>query len=69
MAERLRSRLVRPAPRQWQQALDDLKTRIRVSRTVRLLLSSLVQAPAVVGWLRPVVLVPVGGSPGCLPNR
>ena len=69
LAERLRSRLVRPAPRQWQQALDDLKTRIRVSRTVRLLLSSLVQAPAVVGWLRPVVLVPVGVLAGLPPEQ
>jgi uncharacterized protein (TIGR03435 family) len=63
-AERLRSRLVRPAPREWQQALDRLKTRIRVSRPVRLLVSSLVQTPAVVGWLRPVVLVPVGALAG-----
>ena len=61
---RLRSRLVRPAPSEWQQALDRLKTRIRVSRPVRLLVSSLVQAPAVVGWLRPVVLVPVGALAG-----
>jgi uncharacterized protein (TIGR03435 family) len=68
-AERLRRRLVRPAPRQWQQALDRLKTRIRVSRPVRLLVSSLVQAPAVVGWLRPVVLVPVGALAGLPPEQ
>jgi uncharacterized protein (TIGR03435 family) len=60
VAGRLRSKLVRPAAGEWQQALDRLKTRVRVSRPVRLLVSSLVQAPAVVGWLRPVVLVPVG---------
>ena len=68
-AVRLRSRLVRPAPREWQQALDRLKTRIRVSRPVRLLVSSLVQAPAVVGWLRPVVLVPVGALTGLPPEQ
>ena len=67
-AVRLRSRLVRPAPAEWQQTLDRLKARIRVSRPVRLLVSSLVQAPAVVGWLRPVVLVPVGALAG-LPRR
>jgi uncharacterized protein (TIGR03435 family) len=67
-AIRLRSRLVRPAPCEWQQALDRLKTRIRISRPVRLLVSSLVQAPAVVGWLRPVVLVPVGALTG-LPSE
>jgi uncharacterized protein (TIGR03435 family) len=62
--ERLRSRLVRPAPSEWQQALDGLKIRIRVSRPVLLLVSSMVQAPAVVGWLRPIVLVPVGALAG-----
>jgi uncharacterized protein (TIGR03435 family) len=63
-AGRLRSRLVRPAPPEWQQTLETLKTRIRVSRPVRLLVSSLAQTPAVVGWLRPVVLVPVGALAG-----
>jgi uncharacterized protein (TIGR03435 family) len=60
LAARLRSRLVRPAPAAWQRTLDRLKVRMRVSGPVRLLLSSLVQAPAVIGWLRPVVLAPVG---------
>jgi hypothetical protein len=74
LAGRLRSRLVyprlvRPAPCEWQQALDRLKTRIRVGRPVRLLVSSLVQAPAVVGWLRPVVLVPVGALAGLPPEQ
>ena len=68
-AEHLRSRLVRPAPSEWQQALDRLKLRIRVSRPVRLLVSSMVQAPAVVGWLRPVVLVPVGALAGLPPEQ
>ncbi len=69
VAARLCSRLVRPAPCEWQQALDRLKHRIRVARPVRLLVSSLVQAPAVVGWLRPVVLVPVGALTGLPPEQ
>lgn len=64
LAERLRSRLVRPAPREWQQALDRLKAGIRVFRPVRLLVSAVVEAPAVVGWLRPALLVPVGALAG-----
>jgi len=59
LAARLGSQRVRPAPAAWQQTLDRLKARMRVTRPVRLLLSSLVRAPAVVGWLRPVVLAPV----------
>jgi uncharacterized protein (TIGR03435 family) len=64
VAERLRSRMIRPAPPEWQRTLDRLKTGIRVSRPVRLLVSAVVQTPAVVGWLRPIVLVPVGALTG-----
>ena len=63
-AQRLRSALARPASAEWQQTLDRLRFRLRVSRPVRLLISSWVQAPAVIGWLRPAVLVPVGALAG-----
>jgi uncharacterized protein (TIGR03435 family) len=60
LAERLRYRMVRPAPAEWQRTFDRLKTRISISRPVRLLVSGLLQTPAVIGWLRPLVLVPAG---------
>jgi uncharacterized protein (TIGR03435 family) len=66
VAARMRSMLVRPTPLEWQQTLGRLGERIGLSRPVRLLVSALVQVPTVVGWLRPVVLVPVaalGGLP------
>ena len=56
--------LVRRAPPEWQQALSKLAAKIRLSRPVPLLVSALVQVPTVVGWLRPVVLVPVGALGG-----
>ena len=49
--------------------LTGSRTRIRVSRPVRLLVSPLLQAPAVVGWLRPVVLAPVGALAGLPPEQ
>jgi beta-lactamase regulating signal transducer with metallopeptidase domain len=63
-AERLRSRMVRPAPAEWQMVLDRLRARISFSRPVRLLVSGRVQAPSVIGWLRPIVLAPVGALAG-----
>jgi uncharacterized protein (TIGR03435 family) len=66
IAARLRTTMVRPAPPEWQEALRRLAASIGLSRPVRLLVSALVEAPVVVGWLRPVVLVPVaalGGLP------
>jgi uncharacterized protein (TIGR03435 family) len=68
VAARLRSTLVRPAPPEWQQTLNRLKVRVGVSRPVRLLISALVQTPAVIGCLRPVVLVPIGALTG-LPSE
>ncbi|MFY9728856.1 MAG: M56 and DUF3738 domain-containing protein [Bryobacteraceae bacterium] len=64
VAARMRSTQVRPAPPEWRRALGELGARIGLSRPVRLLVSALVEAPAVVGWLRPVVLVPVGALAG-----
>jgi uncharacterized protein (TIGR03435 family) len=64
VAERLRRRQVRPAPGYWQQTFDRLRAQLRVSRPVRLLVSGLVEAPAVIGLLRPVVLVPLAALAG-----
>jgi uncharacterized protein (TIGR03435 family) len=64
VAARMRSVLVRRAPPEWQETLSKLGARIGLSRPVRLLVSALVQVPTVVGWLRPVVLLPVGALSG-----
>ncbi|HUI58288.1 MAG TPA: M56 family metallopeptidase, partial [Bryobacteraceae bacterium] len=61
---RMRSMLVRRAPPEWQETLKKLGAQIRLYRPVQLLVSALVQVPMVVGWLRPVVLVPVGALGG-----
>ncbi len=57
-AARLRSANARPAAAEWQPKLQRLMARMGVTRPVRLLVSSLVEAPAVMGWLRPVILLP-----------
>jgi uncharacterized protein (TIGR03435 family) len=64
IAARMRSRLSRRAPPEWQESLRRLGARIGLSRPVRLLVSAGVETPAVVGWLRPVVLAPVGALAG-----
>jgi len=45
-------------PAELQQAFDALRRRLGIARAVRLMHSALVQVPTVIGWLRPVVLVP-----------
>ncbi len=55
----MKSRQTRPAPPEWQQTLNRLS-----KRSVQLLISPLIQVPTVIGWLRPVVLFPVGALAG-----
>lgn len=54
----------RPAPAEWQRRLDEIRARMRVARPVRLLVSAWVQSPVAIGWLRPMVLAPVGALSG-----
>ncbi|NVJ23838.1 M56 family metallopeptidase [Myxococcus sp. AM011] len=57
-----------PAPREWQERLDTLSRRLGLARAVRLLQSTEVDVPSTVGWLSPVVLLPVSTLSG-LPTR
>jgi beta-lactamase regulating signal transducer with metallopeptidase domain len=52
---------------EWQQKLAELSGRLHVRRRVRLLESARVQVPTVVGWLRPVILVPASVFVGLTP--
>lgn len=61
---RMRRVSIRPAPADWQRTLDRIKMRTGIPRRVRLLVSALVEVPTVVGWLRPLVLMPVGALAG-----
>lgn len=58
--QRLRRHGVELADVRWQARLQTLATRLGVRRAVRLLESTLAEVPAVIGWLRPVILLPVG---------
>jgi len=48
-----------PVPSGWQARFEKLCHEFRVRRLVSLLSSSLVKVPCVVGWMKPVILVPV----------
>jgi len=48
----------------WPQTLASLCEKLRVSRPVRLLQSAAQQTPLVMGWLRPVILLPASALSG-----
>ena len=51
---------VSQASAELQERLDGIAKRFDLSRPIRLALSSRINTPMVVGWLRPLLLVPVG---------
>ncbi len=57
---RLSKRGVFPVESFWEEKMTALAARLGMSRPVRLLESALVHAPVTIGWLKPVVLMPVG---------
>jgi len=58
-----------PVRSEWQHCLDRMIARMQVSQRVRLLPIDRVESPAVIGWLRPVILAPVGMLSGLAPQQ
>ena len=53
----------------WEQRIRRLAQALKVSRPVRISKSVLARVPAVVGWFRPVILVPAGAFAGVDPQQ
>ena len=67
--QRLKSKDVVPVTAQLQAHLVDLCERMRISRSVHLLESALIQVPTTIGSLRPVVLLPASALTGLTPSQ
>jgi beta-lactamase regulating signal transducer with metallopeptidase domain/uncharacterized protein involved in exopolysaccharide biosynthesis len=61
---KLRSRSIQPVEIAWIHRMEHLKIRLQISRPVRLFKSALIQVPTVIGWLRPVILMPAASFSG-----
>jgi len=62
--QRLRRKMVGPVDVSLLEKLDELAEKLGVRRAVQLTESALVQIPTVVGWLRPVILLPASALTG-----
>ncbi|HET8902234.1 MAG TPA: M56 family metallopeptidase [Holophagaceae bacterium] len=67
--QRLTSVGVEPAPAEWHLVLARIARDMGLRRAVRLLRSFRVEAPMVVGWLRPVILIPAAAFSGLSPAQ
>ena len=68
-AQRLRRRGVLPAPASWQQMVARLGEQMAIRRPVAIFESTVARVPMVIGWLRPVILVPAGLMTGLTPQQ
>ena len=66
---RLTRRDARPIAPIWQQRMECLAQRLQISRAVKLCESAIAEVPAVVGWMRPVVLLPACALSGLQPDQ
>lgn len=65
---RLRTRLAEPAGACWQMTLNGIARRMKVNMDVRILRSWAVDTLMVVGWVKPLVLVPAAALAGLSPE-
>jgi len=53
----------------WDVIATRLSRRLHIARTVRLLRSTLVEVPTVIGWMKPVILLPASALSGLNPHQ
>ena len=54
---------------EWQTKFKDLCHRLKIKQTVKLVQSKIVETPMVIGWLKPIVLVPASVFFGMNPHE
>ncbi len=69
VADSLRRRDITPLPAALNARFERMREALGISRPVQFLQSAIVKAPAVVGWLRPVVLIPMSAVVGLTPAQ
>ncbi|MEP6917587.1 MAG: M56 family metallopeptidase [Acidobacteriota bacterium] len=67
--QRMKSHGTAAAGAGWQQMAARLARRLHISRRIRLLESSMVDVPTVIGWIKPVVLLPTSALAGLTPHQ
>jgi predicted metal-dependent hydrolase len=58
-----------PADSSFLEVVSGVAQRIGVTRGVRVLMSSVAEVPSVIGWIRPILLLPVSVAAGLTPQQ
>ena len=63
-AQRIKKTGIQPVSAQWQEITARLCRQMGINRAVSFAMSAMVEVPTVIGWLSPVVLIPVTAFTG-----
>jgi beta-lactamase regulating signal transducer with metallopeptidase domain len=66
---RFRQTATHPLPAPWPDKLAALAQRLGINHSIQLLQSALIEVPTVIGWLRPVILLPASCLTGLTPGQ
>lgn len=66
---RLRRNAIESLAEPWHAKLAELAQRLGINRPMRLFQSALIEVPTVIGWLRPVILLPASCVVGLTPTQ
>jgi beta-lactamase regulating signal transducer with metallopeptidase domain len=69
IVERIKRAAQRPVSKAWRIRANTLADRLRVSRPFQIVESAVVNVPMVIGWLRPVILLPGAALTGLSPGQ
>jgi beta-lactamase regulating signal transducer with metallopeptidase domain len=69
VVQRLRSHRTTAAPAALVEVAHRLQRRLHIARTVRFVQSAMVDVPTVIGWLKPVVLMPASALSALTPEQ
>jgi len=63
-SERIKFVGITPFPKSWNKNISELKAKMNINRPVKLVQSCLARVPMVIGYIKPVVLIPLGALSG-----
>lgn len=69
LVQRIRRIESSPMSAEWTSRIHALAARLHIRRPLRLLESTWVEVPSVIGWIRPVILVPASALAGLSPTQ
>ena len=67
--QRVKREMLRNSDGGWQETVDRLSRRLKLRSVVRIVESAAASVPTVIGWIRPIILMPAAAACGLSPQQ